>query len=170
MKNLLVALLLLPLFAAAQTDPVVYNDKIVAYQNDIVSGMLNLNEAINVETSTRESIETLRVQLVKTAQTSIANTQKMSAFEGSSELRDAAVALFKFYEGVIKDEYRQMIDILYKEDITEEDFVNLDNLLQRVTEEEVAYDERFQNAQAAFAEKHGLELMENELQEEIDEQ
>jgi hypothetical protein len=171
MKNLLVALLLLPLFAAAQTqDPVAYNDKIVAYQNDIVSGMLGLNEAISVETSTRESIETLRVKLVKTAQSSIANAQKMPSFAGSTELRDAAVSLFKFYEGVIQEEYKQMIDIVYMEEITEEDYVNLNLILERVTEEEIAYDERFQNAQGAFARKHGLELIENELQEEIDEE
>jgi hypothetical protein len=171
MKNLLIAFLLLPLFAVAQTkDPIAYNDKIVGYQNDVVSGMLSLNESISLETSTRESIEALRLELVKTAQTSIANTQKMPAYDGSTELRDAAVALFKFYEGVIKDEYKQMIDIVYMEEITEEDYANLNIILQRVTEEEVAFDERFQNAQGAFARKYGLELIENELQEEIDEQ
>lgn len=170
MKNLLIAFLMLPLFAAAQTDPVAYNDKIVNYQNQVVAGMLSLNESINIETTTHESIEKLRLELVKTAQSSISGTQKMPGFDGSTELRDAAVALFKFYEDVIQDEYKQMIDIIYKEEITEDDYANLTIILERVTQEEVAFDERFQNAQAAFARKHGLELIDNELQEEIDEQ
>jgi hypothetical protein len=169
MKNLLFALLLLPLATAAQTkEPIVYNDKIVGYQNDVVNEMLNLNASINQEGSTHASIEAQRLQLLKTAQRSISDTQKMQAFEGNSELRDAAVSLFKFYDGVIRTEYKQMIDIIYKEEITEDDLTELNALVVRITEEEITFDERFKKAQSAFARTHGLDLIENELQDEID--
>jgi hypothetical protein len=169
MKNLLFALLLLPIATAAQIkDPIIYNDKIVGYQNDVVTEMLNLNESINLDNSTHASIEAQRLQLLKTAQRSVSDTQKMPAFEGNTELRDAAVSLFKFYEGIIRNEYKQMIDIIYKEEITEDDLATLNALVARITEDEIAFDERFEKAQSAFARVHGLDLIENELQEEID--
>lgn len=165
-------LLLLPLGSFAQkiTEPVDYNDKIVGYQNNIGYKMVAMNDYIATDDSNQERAHALRLELLQTTKESIAGVQKMTSFQGNDELRKSAIELFKFYERVIQTEYKEMIDILYSEDLSEDDVVTLEEMVNRITIEEGSYDDKFQQAQEAFAAKHNLELEENELQEEIDDE
>jgi len=166
----LALLLLLPLGSLAQkiTEPVEYNDKIVGYQNNIGYKMLAMNEYIGGEDSNKERAHSLRLELLQTTKESISGVQKMPSFQGNDELRQSAIELFKFYQRVVENEYKQMIDILYSEELSEDDIATLEEMVNKITIEEGTYDENFQAAQEAFAKKHNLELEENELQEEID--
>ncbi len=166
----LALLLLLPLSGVAQkiTEPVEYNDKIVGFQNDIGYKMLAMNDYIGGDDSNKQEAHALRLELLQVTKESIAGIQKMTAFEGNDDLRKSALELFRFYQRVVENEYKEMIDILYSEDLSEDDIVALEEIVNRVTVEEGTYDDNFQTAQEAFAKKHNLELEENELQEEID--
>lgn len=168
--KILFLLLLLPVVGFTQkiTDPVVYNDKIVDYQNDIITAMLELSGSVGSDGYTLEMCEEIRLKTLKIANQSIAGVNKMQAFNGNDDLRKAALQLFQFYERIISNDYKDVMEIVYKEDVSDEDIARLEELSVKVTEDETALDLVFEEAQIAFAEKNGFDLKENELQEDID--
>jgi hypothetical protein len=167
MKSLLFLLLLIPVGSIAQkiTDPVTYNDKIVQYQDNIGYAMVAMNEHIGTNESTLSSAEELRLDLLKIILESIAGIKKMQAFDGNDDMRKAGLALFQFYEKAVSTDYREAINILYKEDLSEDDITVLEGIVAKITEEESEFDIAFEEAQTAFAKKHNIDLEENELQE-----
>ena len=171
MKTLLF-LFLLPFTAFAQKMTAVeYNDKIVNCQNDIGYKMLAIGEYVGSgEETTKEEASNLREIALKAAKKAVSDLEKMGAYSGDDAMRQAALNLFRFYENILTNEYAQMVDILYKEDFTDADSEQLGLLVQVVSEKEAPFDEKFQDAQVAFAKKNGLELEENPLQEKIDEE
>ncbi len=167
MKSLLFFLLLIPVGSTAQkiTDPVVYNDKIVEYQDQIGYAMVAMNEHIGTDESTLSSAEELRLDLLKIIVESISGIKKMQAFDGNDDMRKAGLALFQFYERAVATDYKEAISILYKEDLSEDDITVLEGIVVKITEDESEFDIAFEKAQTAFAKKHNIELEENELQE-----
>jgi len=160
-------LLLLSSFVQAQnTKAIDYNDKIVDEQSKIIVLTLEFVDLIDIDLN---ACETKRVEMVKQIETSILVVEKMGSFEGNSELRTAALNLFRFYKKVYSVEYKMFLDYLLKgEDITEEEVTELTEISTRIGEEEVVLDEAFAIAQENFAVKYGFVIEENELQDEID--
>lgn len=171
MKSLLFILLLIPVVGIAQkiTDPVLYNDKIVDYQNNIGYAMVAMNEHIGMDGSTLSSSEELRLNLLKIIKESIVGVNKMESFDGNDDLRKAGLALFKFYEQAVSIDYKEAISILYKEDLSEDDVSALEAIAAKITADESEYDIAFEDAQVAFASKHNIDLEKNELQEILNE-
>jgi len=169
MKTLLF-LFLLPLGALAQKMTAVeYNDKIIGYQNEIGYKLLAIGEYIgSEEITTEEGANAVRLEALEVTRESIKGLEKMGAFKGDDALRKSALNLFRFYEKIIKDQYAQMIDLIYKEDFSEADSDAISLLVAKITEEEMPLDQKFQTAQIAFAEKNNIELQDNPLQEELD--
>lgn len=172
MKALIFLLFLAPFAVSAQTGltPVQYNDKIVDYQNEIGYALVAMIDYIGAEDSQLAAAEALRLEVLKKTKASIAGLEKMTAYEGNDVLRKAALDLFRFYLRVVEVDYKKIIDIVYKEDITEADATALSELVVKIEDEEGKYDSTFEKAQLAFATTHNLELEENELQELIDEE
>ncbi len=170
MKKLIALLFLLPIYLNAQTtdEAIAYNDKIVGLQNSIIQKILEFNANLEREDATKESQLLILNDLKKVTSTSIKEVSKFKDFYGNTELRDAAKALFEFYGRMIDGTFQPMIEIVFKEDITEDDISVLTKMLEEITAEEAQFDTRFQSAQEAFASKYNLELEENEYQEEID--
>ena len=76
--------------------------------------------------------------------------------------------LFQFYKEISAKDYKEMIDILRKENIQTSDIDRLTVLEEQISKREQPLDEAFQKAQEAFAKKHNLSLYENEVQDKID--
>lgn len=170
MKKTIALLFLLPLHLFGQTtdEAIAYNDKIVGLQNNIIEKILAFNENLEREDATKESQNMYLNDLKKVAAASLKEIGTYKAFYGNTELRDAGKALFQFYNDLINATYTEMIEIVFKDEITDADFERLNTILEKVTAEEAVYDDRFQRAQEAFAKKYNLELEENEYQKEID--
>lgn len=170
MKTILFLLLIIPnaLWSQTTDEAVAYNDKLIAEQDKIGYVMLDLMNSLGQETSTYENSENLRLELIKTINQSLKAVNKMGSFGGSSELKNATVSLFEYYKRVVENEYKEMLTILYKDELTEDDNARLEELLEQVTAEEAKYDDAFQAAQQKFALKYNIELQENEMQELLD--
>lgn len=158
----------LPLQAQEFKTAVEYNDYIVGQQDVVGTAILNLNMAMSEETIYRESIQPYYDDLLAASKIGLANISKMPAYEGNIELRNAAIELFVFYEQTFNNEYKQLLDLVFKEDLDDESLNQIDILLEKITNDEKPIDEKFAKVQAAFAKKHGFDLTQNEMQEEID--
>lgn len=167
---LLLFVLMVSGLATAQkfSTAVEYNDHIVGLQNEIGYKMVAFNEQVGGETSTMESVQPYFEDLLATTRDVIKRLEKVSPWEKNTELKSAALELFRFYETTIDKDYRHMIEIVYKSDMTDDDLAELTTILEKVTVDEKAYDQRFQDAQQAFADKYGFVLERNELQDELD--
>jgi hypothetical protein len=166
-------MLALPLLAAglqAQKfkDAVEYNDYIVNLQNNIGREIISFNEKMAEETTTRESLEPGYQQMLAVTRDAVEKVAAMPGWDGSTELRDASLALFSFYLSIFEQEYVEMLDIVYSDAATEADYARLDEIMKDISERESALDKRFGEAQSAFAKKYNFILEENELQDEID--
>ena len=171
MKTLFLLLVLLTSgLASAQkfSSAVEYNDHIVNLQNEIGYKMIAFNDQVGGENSTLEQVQPYFDELLSTTRDVIKRLEKVTPWDKNTELKSAALELFRFYEVTIDRDYREMVDIVYKSDLTDEDYARLTEILAKVTEDEKAYDNRFQAAQNAFADKYGFDLEQNELQDELD--
>lgn len=164
MRN--ISFLLLLLFAgfnlnAQQTkfsNAIEYNDYIVNKQTEI-GGLINgLMDVVNDTLSTAENAHTKRTSAIIKMNFIIDDVRNMPDWNGNTQLRDAAVELFKFYRSCFENEYKSMIDIIYKVDATDADYAEMDKLLAQVTEKEKPMDAKFEAAQVAFADANGFKL------------
>jgi hypothetical protein len=63
-----------------------------------------------------------------------------------------------------------MIDIITKEKVTPKDQKRVDEIVAKVSKEEMGFDQDFAAAQQAFAKKNNMKIIENGIQKEIDKQ
>lgn len=171
-KLLMIGLLFIGFKTQAQqfSTPVEYNDYIINLQTIIGEKIIAFNEELNSETSTYESLLPYHRALVETSADAVAKTKAMPAYEGNTDLRDYALALFEFYYKTFGNEYLEMIKIIFQSEMNEADLARLTELLELVTSSETTIDNNFQAAQRAFAAQHNMTLSENELQEQLQEQ
>lgn len=168
MKKLLlpITLLLFMSFAPAKMTPQEYNDAIIGEQNKITKIMLDMANYFDKDLNKADQ---LREELVKQCQASVSVLKALPAYEGDVKFRDSGIALYTFYGQISAMEYKEMIDILKKENIEASDIERLGTLEKQITDRETPLDNDFQNAQSAFAKKHGFILIDNEYQKDIDE-
>ena len=169
MKLLLPFLSVLFLFACGSGNnqsPIEYNDSIIEEQNKITEFMLESGNCLDSDFS---SCDALRMKTIAQCDKSISLVEAMPDYDGNTRLRDAAVALFKFYKDMNENEFKDMIEIIMKGDaITEEDIAMLTVLEEQISQKEVLLDEELDQAQQEFARDFGFEIGVNEMQEEID--
>jgi hypothetical protein len=166
-----VALLGLPLLGGAQ-DPsyraLAYNDAIVEQQNRVIKGILRLSSYFD---SDNNALRTAALrELQQTTVNVLALTQAMPGYEGSTALRDAALPLFTFYRDVMMNEYARMVEILNlpPDQVTEEDYAEMGQMIDSITAREQPLDDAFRRAQRSFAAQYGFRIGENPYQEQID--
>lgn len=145
-----------------------YNDYIVAQQTLIGEQIIVFNEAMGLADASPASIQPHYEKLISLSKTAVENVRKMTAFEKNTELRDAALELLKFYERTFQTDYKRMIELVFTDPLTDEIILEINTILDKVTNDEKPYDAKFAAAQKAFAKQFGFELIENELQEEMD--
>lgn len=146
--------------------PLEYNNQIISEQTKIMNLILEFGRNNSQDVTV---IEGIRMKIVDQAEKSIKIVEGMSGYDGSTRMKDAAVALFKLYLEASKNSYKEMIGIIEKgENITTEDVERIQQLQMELTEKEKPLDAEFQGAQKEFASKHKLMIQENPLQQEID--
>lgn len=166
MKKLICLLLVISsaLSVFAQKDAIEYNDMIVDEQNKIGQKIIDFNYAVESGGDMEMPLKLTLAQI----DASIATLQKMSTWEDGAALKASAIELFKFYKSIVSVEYREMVNILYHENLSEADINRLDELMANVSEKEKKYDADFQKAQEAYAKRWNIDLIPNDIQDEID--
>ena len=109
-----------------------------------------------------------RLKIIEQCDSSIAIVGAMEPFDGNSDLRDAAVNLFRFYKYIASTDFKRILEILDMDEPTDADYEELDQIDAKIAERELPLDAAFQNAQKAFSDKNNLQLLKNEYQDAID--
>lgn len=156
-----------PELAEAYSSPVEYNNKIIDAQQNIVEKMLAFGNSFQ---NVGEETDNIRKEIIVACDESIKKVSELKDYEGNTRVRNAALALFKFYKQITDKEYKELQDILSKaENITEEDLVRIEEINASITEREISLDNELQSAQQEFASKHNFSIQRNSMQNEIDE-
>ncbi len=164
-------LLFIPLFFFAcsssgtnSLSAVDYNDAIIGEQNKIIEHILAMSNA----TYDIDLADEHRVRIIEQCDASIAVVSAMDAYDGNSDLRDGAVNLFKFYKEIATTDFKRILEILDNDELTDEDYDELDQIDASISSRETPLDKAFQGAQAEFSKKHNLTLLKNQYQDQLD--
>lgn len=149
-----------------KTDPVLYNDKIVDAQSAIGREIIAFVDFMG--NGDLKEAEGQLAGVIATTQAKTNEVKAMPGFDGNVGLRNAAVALFQFYERTFDTEYREMLQLMGKEEFGPAETERFNEILTSISTEEAKLDEEFKRQQNIFATTHNIILQENELQEEID--
>ena len=143
-----------------------YNDYIVNRQNQV---MQNIMDFVSVAENDLDSAELLLDKYVIEVGTMVRDLRGMPAFKGDTELRDASVDIFRFYQRIFNEDYRRIIHIRNgKLDLGDGAEAEVERIVEKIKAEERGKDERFHTAQTAFARKNDMQLRDNEMQTEFD--
>ncbi|MDD2413114.1 MAG: hypothetical protein PHR79_09405 [Bacteroidales bacterium] len=132
-----------------------YNNYIVDLQLETIKSIMMFSDAC--AEGVPQQMEFTYQDFQSQAVLSFEKIKKLGDFNGSTELRDAAIDLFGFYVEISQNEYKQILDILLKREYSEQDDIIVDSLITIVGEKEETHDSAFENAQEKFA-------LDNELQ------
>jgi hypothetical protein len=145
-----------------------YNDQIVDFQGKIIEKMLDLSGTF--EKSNPDVMDAKLKALQLQIDESLAGLKQMKDFKGNIRLRDAAIALFEFYQSIASTEYPEIINILGlgAANITQSDQDRLLEIQKDITERESEFDKELQAAQKEFALVYGIDIKANKYQQEID--
>lgn len=145
--------------------PLEYNNQIISEQTKIMNLILEFGRNNSQDPNV---IDGIRMKIVDQSEKSIKIVKAMAGYDGSTRMRDAAIALFTLYLDASKTSYKEMIDILKKgNNITVQDVERIQQIQMELTEKEKPLDAEFQGAQKEFATKHKLMIQDNPLQQEI---
>lgn len=145
-----------------------YNDQIVEYQGKIIEKMLDLSNTFqgSNQAAMEAKLKALQLQIDE----SLAGLNQMKDFKGNTRLRDAAIALFEFYQSIAGTEYPEIINILNLGigNITENEQQRLLEIQNDITKREAEFDNELQAAQKEFAMVYGIDIKANKYQDQID--
>jgi hypothetical protein len=156
---------------APKMSPEAYNDYIVGEQVAVLTHMLEVNSLL------AENPEQAKLKLsegIQRIQEGIENLKKLEPFNGNTEFRDAAIALFEFYDEAFSNDYNELLTLLIKlntEGIENEAELNrVFEIPMQIEERERAFDEQFNLAQQQFITRNKIILQQNPLQNALEKQ
>ncbi|SHF39607.1 hypothetical protein [Dysgonomonas macrotermitis] len=162
-KNLLLSftLLIVALIVSScgGVDPVKYNDKLVHYSEVADNRILSLNSKIDAIEDLDEyttTLKTLGTTTVDSLKSDIEKIKTMELAKGSDEFQASTIAYIESliaYTTTITDEYAKITD-----QTTEDEFNNIDKLIDASYDVSMAKLKDMQNAQKAFAKDNNFVL------------
>lgn len=143
-----------------------YNDYIINYQSKIINHILAVGGMME---KNLDSAEAMLLEGVLITDSALADVKAMPALNGDTLFRNKAVANFKFYRKLFTTDYRKIISINKKDEgATSKDFEMLQSIQMALKKEEAKLDKGLSNAQADFAKKNKMPLLDNEVQKKLD--
>jgi len=139
-------------------DAIKYNDELVNQQTKVFEKETVLIDAISKNMP--DKLEGLYSDLKKQVDESISAVEKMDAFDGKTDFKDAAMKVFNTYKDVTANEYNDMIkyskipDSLY----TQEDDDKVIELSKKIDDKLNKSVDDFIQIQKSFAGKYKFEL------------
>ncbi len=137
-----------------------YNNRIVGLQEQVVRQMVSFSESF--ESNDPALMEKRRLELLDAIESALKDLEGLGPFEGSTEFREAARSLLGFYRDTCDAEYKEIIEVYRKPEITQEDVDRVSAINKKIVEKEKALSDAFLSAQQGFASSHEMKLVENE--------
>lgn len=132
-----------------------FNDYIVKQQNLIGTDLTKLVEAMGRDEKSAWKAHGI---VIATSETVIKNVKECNPYPGGTSLKLSALDLFGYYLKSLKNDYKRVIELLYKTGFTQADQAEMDSIVAKVTEEEAVFDAAFAKAQKEFADKYNILL------------
>ncbi len=143
-----------------------YNNYIINNQNKVIQKILELSATF--DTGSDEQIRAKYKEFGESVETAKKEIEKLGAYEGNTEFRDAALDLMNFYKEIYENQYKKLIDIVIKgENATEADLQELNKIVEEVSAKEAKMDQKVAEAQNKFARDNNMTIIQNELQDDI---
>jgi len=141
-------------------DAVNYNDKIVNEQILVASTIDSLNVLISNKDTTH--IKNYYKELLHTIKTSSNKIDSIKDFDNQPDYNNNIKKLFKVYQDVIDNEYKNLINVCYLSDssITKDTFNYFNFTLNQITEKISKQMKEFNTFQENFAKKYNFSLVE----------
>lgn len=132
-----------------------YNEFFVKLQDNVFAGfqMFNDDVAVNIDSA---RFDLLVVNMLVSF--AIDDLKTVTIYEGGKELKDAFNALFLFYDEASKNQFVEILDLIEKLELSEEDNARIAFLTEEIEQREGPLDMRVKDAQTAFAKLHGFTL------------
>jgi len=129
--------------------PQAYNDYITNRQRKVYDYIVQMSDAATINTMT--AIRIINEATPKISQ--LTNEIKaMPPYKGNDAMRDAAVALFEFYETNFNKGYHQILDYTQKGDaLTNAEALKMQELSAAIIQKEKRLNEKFKSKQQLFA-------------------
>lgn len=143
-----------------------YNDAIVDVQNEIGDRILEFSGMLGMQNYKGAEIHIANV--LAATESGVSEIEALPPFEGNTAFRDAALDLFRFYDKTFRNEYPEMLSLVKKGNMSEEDNLRFMNLLEGVARGEQQYDEAFRLAQMEFATRHKISLHDSDYTQKSD--
>lgn len=160
LKTLGVLLIAVILFSC-KTKPtpqeaVTYNDKVVDIHTNAINSLDDITTAFD---GTAADLQTAHKSAVEKAGHALDGIKKLGPFEAEKPaFYDAAVKYLTMHKQVLELEYKQVVDILSKEEVGDEDFTTVENLMKEAEGKYAKGDEEFEKAQIEFAKEYGFQI------------
>lgn len=139
-----------------QKNAVKYNDIIINSQLAIGKRFTEIGNAFIVRDSAQ--IYRCKEALNNTVDSALAVVEEMSSLDGSTELKDAAIRLFKYYKTINQGKYQEIITIILLPFPSEADVERLEVLKTEIAVEEEPLDKDLELAQKHMSEKYGFRV------------
>jgi len=144
-----------------------YNDYIINRQTKLMKNVVEFGKMIDTyPDSAQVIIEKSAIEVEKI----IDEVKGMPPYKGDSALRDVAVQSFIFYKKLFEKDYPAVLAIRKKgqENITSDEAIEYNRILENISKEEEVLEKAFHNAQQEYAEKNNMKLIDNKEQKDQD--
>ncbi|MES2772829.1 MAG: hypothetical protein V4722_01505 [Bacteroidota bacterium] len=167
MKRILVSLCTVALLFTACTAPVKgkngvtyknavdYNDYIVQKQDNVIKLIEKFKTVSQGEAQKTDAFLTDATQQVDKI---ITDVEGMPEWKGSSDMRDKALAMFKFYKTIFGDSYKRLVAISSDGEVTTTEEKEQDDILKKMTDVGTPIEDAFLAAQKEYASKNNMKL------------
>ncbi len=147
-------------------DAVSYNDYIIQRQGKIINHILTVANLVGTDLDSAEALLGKGVLITDSA---LVEVGSMAPYQGDSTFRNRALSNFHFYRRLFTSDYRKIIAINRKgQTATQADIDTIQAIQEKLEAEEAELDKLLSNAQADFAKRNKMPLLENEVQKKID--
>ncbi len=134
-----------------------FNDQIIDYHSKFVDPFIEFTETDLTQLELAE-IDAKLEDLKSLASDSLKATEQLQAPDGGEELKQAAVNLFKFYEETMMGDYRELVILSLKENLTDAEIKEGEKVSERLGDNGLKAEGDFTLAQEKFAEANNFEL------------
>lgn len=139
-----------------QKNAVKYNDIIINSQVSIGKRFTEIGNAFALHDSLQ--IYRCKDALNNTIDSALTVVGELSSLDGSTELKDAAIRLFKYYKSINQTKYQEIINIILLSNPSEDDAERLTVLKAEIAVEEEPLDKDLVLAQKHLSEKYGFRV------------
>ena len=135
---------------------VTYSNKIVDIQAQAIT---SVDDIISVFGGTAHELQDAHKAAVEKADKALDGIKQLGPLEAeNTAFYDAAIKYLTMHKQVLELEYKEIVNILGKEEVGDEDFSIVEKLMKEAENKYAKGDEEFQEAQIKFSKEYGFQI------------